>query len=334
MVHLHEHFFGFVNDAKYFAHNDEILALDTGQDLIGLAFYHFDPGIIDDLIRAAKLRSQRVVVYLKEPTGGSLFDLLSRYDRDATVRFFGDAVMPRHYSNWLPAISWFVSPRHYYQVDDWAKSLLARVDDAYTDNPFVFDCLLGITRDHRDTINRLYTDSHNRGKILYNYYRDNINNGIWNMDVSTVTGTWQSVRVHDEYEVALSALIPWYIYNQSHHSIVAETTTVNGLGHVTEKVAKPMMAKRVFVAFAGQHYLEGLRRLGFRTFHSIIDESYDLEASPQDRYRMAWSQVEYLCERPALEIKQQAQEILDHNHHHFLTTDWHQHVKDHLKSVT
>lgn len=334
MVHLHEHFFGFINDAKYFSHNDEILALTPGQDLIGLAFYHFDPAIIDELVQAAKLRSQRVAVYCKEPTGQSLFDILSSYDGDSTVRFFGDAVMPIHYRNWLPAISWFVSPRHYYQVDDWAKSLLARVETLDTVKPFVFDCLLGITRDHRDTIDRLYADSHNREKILYNYYRDNINNGIWNMDVSTVTGTWQSVRVFDEYEVALSALIPWYIYNQSHHSIVAETTTVNGLGHVTEKVAKPMMAKRVFVAFAGQHYLEGLRRLGFRTFDSIIDESYDREANNQIRYKMAWAQVEYLCDQPALDIRKQVAEVLDHNQHHFLTTDWHQHVKDYLRLLT
>lgn len=328
MLWLHEHFFDFVPGAVYFNTNHAVENLDSHQQVIGLAFYHFDLGEMSHLIKTARAKCNHLVVYIKEPFNLDLLVLLRRFESDQKIRFFGDAVINVPNQNWQPAISWFVSPRHYYQVDDWAKQLLAKVDHDYSlPRQYQFDCLLGIRREHRDQIASFYQQSSMQDRILYSYYGDNIHDGMWDMDVSTVTGTWQSLRVFDHYQVALSALVPHYIYNQSYHSIVAETTAFNQINHVTEKVAKPIMAKRIFVAFAGQHYLASLTRLGFKTFSDVLDESYDLEPDANKRYQMAWQQVEYLANQSACDVKQQVQAVLQHNHDHFLKSDWHSSVK-------
>jgi hypothetical protein len=66
-------------------------------------------------------------------------------------------------------------------------------------------------------------------------------------------------------EIALSRVIPIDVFNQTAYSIVAETNTDNTLSFYTEKTAKPMIARRLFVAFTGYRFLENLRSSGFKT---------------------------------------------------------------------
>lgn len=328
-IYLNEHFFDFVKDAQYFRSNDAVQQLDQQQHIIGLAFYEFRCDHIIKTIDIARPKTQKLLVYIKEPLTEELTALLHHYQHD-DIKFFGDAVLNFDYANWQTAISWFVSPRHYYQMDDWAKDLLARVDLELQDKPFSFDCLLGREKPHRDFVSACWHLSDLKDHFIYSYFRDDINKGLWDIDIGNLTQTWQSIRVFQDYDVALSSLMPYNIYNQSYHSIVAETNFFNRFTHLTEKTAKPIMAQRVFVAFAGQHYLRSLRRLGFETFSDVIDESYDVEPNHVKRLTMAWREVEKLCgENPRL-VRAKVEEILKHNQNHFLTTDWHQSVKDYL----
>jgi hypothetical protein len=187
--------------------------------------------------------------------------------------------------------------------------------------------MLGTQKYHRDLVASHLVESQHKNEILFSYFKNDINQGIWDRDVIPVHNTWEPVTVHDIYNVALSALIPHYIYNQSHHSIVAESTCYDQFNHVTEKVAKPMMAERIFVAFCGQYYLRSLRSLGFQTFDAIIDESYDLESDIVARFNKSWAQVEYLCSQDPIAVRKQVSHVLEHNRNHFLTTDWHSAVK-------
>ena len=45
--------------------------------------------------------------------------------------------------------------------------------------------------------------------------------------------------------------------------------------HLTEKIFKPMMLEKPFVVNGTKGYLKELKRLGFKTFSDVIDESYD-----------------------------------------------------------
>lgn len=126
---------------------------------------------------------------------------------------------------------------------------------------------------------------------------------------------------YNKFKGRASNIVPWDIYRQSNYSIVAETIESDfyyfkGQFFPTEKTAKPLFAKRLFIVFSTPRFLQGLHRLGFRTFDGIIDESYDLIDDDQDRWQAAWDQVQYLIDRPATDIYNKITAILEHNHQH------------------
>jgi hypothetical protein len=110
--------------------------------------------------------------------------------------------------------------------------------------------------------------------------------------------------------------IPWHIYQCSWYSIVCEDSdTGNNLNFLTEKVAKCLFAKRIFVMFNSAGLLKNLRKLGFRTFHGdIINESYDDEPNDQKRFTMAWHEIRKLYHTDARHIYPEFREVLEHNH--------------------
>jgi hypothetical protein len=119
----------------------------------------------------------------------------------------------------------------------------------------------------------------------------------------------------------MSCVVPWGIYQSSWYSIVAESTDFyDSSAFLTEKTAKCLFAKRIFIMFNTPFLLKRLRDLGFRTFHGdIIDESYDNEVDLKKRCEMAWEQVRrlYNTENPRA-VYEHFQDILEHNHQHIL----------------
>ena len=112
------------------------------------------------------------------------------------------------------------------------------------------------------------------------------------------------------------------IYNQTAYTVVAETNFMNSYTFFTEKIAKPMLARRLFVVFSGQHYLRNLHNAGFRTFDSVIDESYDEEPDITKRYQMIYEQMQYLMQEPQNKIFEEIKNITEYNYHHLLETQW------------
>jgi len=68
--------------------------------------------------------------------------------------------------------------------------------------------------------------------------------------------------------------------------------------------------------------MANLRRLGFKTFDSVIDESYDQEYDALVRWRMAWEQMVWLADQPQDQILEQIRPIVEHNFQHLMTTNW------------
>ena len=107
--------------------------------------------------------------------------------------------------------------------------------------------------------------------------------------------------------------LPFKIYQQTAFSLICETTTNNDASFFTEKIAKPMLACRLFVVISGQYYLKNLRKLGFRTFDNVIDESYDSEPDPVKRWNLALEQVKWLCSQDQGKILKSIIPIVLHN---------------------
>ena len=209
--------------------------------------------------------------------------------------------------------------------------------DLESSNPknFYFDALLGKPKKHRNLVyqkiqdyglDKFFVRSYRLGKTL----NDTLANNDWswpagaNIIPDTDTKNWFSSNQIQFADMItnISNIVPVDIYNDTCYSIVTETLSSSEFVMLTEKTAKPLIAKRLFVMFAGPGYLAHLHRLGFQTFSDVIDESYDLEPNDETRWTRAFEQVEYLCSQPQEVILQKIQPVLEHNYNLFVGRDW------------
>jgi hypothetical protein len=291
-------------------------------DIIAVSFYnnhwHQHQLIIDQLLK----KTNKLIVNVSEPTTGNSFmsfDEFIKNNCNPKIRFFGDAVLNFESSNFETIVSWFIFPENFYAVHPWAKQLLTQL--TYNSHRAKkFDCLLGNQRRHRDFIAKQILSSNYHDQFVFSYHKNNLSQALWPKNIDSIDKMYNAV--HDNLRINLSSVLPVEIYNQTWYSIVAETTTENSYNQYTEKVAKPIVAKRPFVVFAGQNYLGNLKKLGFHTFSSVIDESYDNIADFDRRMQAAWNQVEFLCKQDPVIVNNQLQDVLEHNRQHFLNTDW------------
>jgi len=111
-----------------------------------------------------------------------------------------------------------------------------------------------------------------------------------------------------------SFFIPHRVYQESWFSIVAESIVTN-CDFYTEKTAKALLGRRVFITVGPQHSLKVLRDNGFKTFGAWIDESYDDEPDDEIRWGLAFEQIVRLINHPSLKsLHVQAQAVLEHNY--------------------
>jgi hypothetical protein len=219
---------------------------------------------------------------------------------------------------------WFMSPINFYSYStksNWAIDFLNKINYDNFCRPYLFDCLLGRQKNDRDCIEFLYNTSTEKEKILFTYYKNDIKKGIWDLSVDSIVDSGQLVNYNDDVVVP-STTIPISVYNQSYYSIVSETLTFNDYVFYTEKIAKPILAKRPFIVFSGQNYLKNLKSLGFKTFDCIIDESYDNIFDFNERAKHAWQQVETLTKLDPKYVYSVTKHVREHNYHLFRSTDW------------
>jgi hypothetical protein len=73
---------------------------------------------------------------------------------------------------------------------------------------------------------------------------------------------------------------------------------------ITEKTYKAIACKRPFFAFATPYFLEDLKKLGFKTFHPYIDETYDTIEDNFQRTQYIVKEVERICNLSETDRKQ------------------------------
>jgi hypothetical protein len=224
-------------------------------------------------------------------------------------------------------MDWFETSTYFYR--HWLPEILTRLQPFETKYR-AFDILLGRKKLHRDELYRHTHENPYIGIITYfNDHNTKIDNDpekwIWEHTGVKITNTpeWTVDRVnYYGYPISLSQIIPVNVYNQTAYSVVAETCFHDNFAFFTEKTSKPIIARRLFVMFAGQNYLANLRKLGFQTFGDIIDESYDQESDALIRWRRAWEQMCWLADQPQAEILERIRPIVEHNFAIMMQTNW------------
>jgi hypothetical protein len=239
---------------------------------------------------------------------------------------------------------------HIIPWQDWFKTtadLYRRLPDTlsrlqpYDAKPRSFDALLGSPKPHRKFVADSIEEHGLQEKFISTYGGQWDNRTFYARDyfifepgtelIDPLIGTCDWVR-YQGHQCHLSQVMPVDVYNQTAYSIVAETDADNSLSFFSEKTAKPLIARRLFVAFTGYKFLSNLRELGFQTFGSVIDESYDDIFNSRERYQVAFDQVRRLCEMDQRKVLKKIQPILEHNHQWIMQTDWTQLATDQIST--
>ena len=215
--------------------------------------------------------------------------------------------------------------------------------DPYATKSRMFDALLGSPKPHRDFVYNSVQSNNLQDQFIIPYggaWNDNEfyakDYFVWEPGVEVVgeqqPGTAGPVTYYGIW-TGLSRVIPIRIFQDTAYSIVAETDHDNTLSFYSEKTAKPMIARRLFIAFTGYKFLQNLRELGFQTFGAVIDESYDLIEDDTDRYTAAFEQVKYLCSQDQQEVYIKIRDVLEHNYNHIMSTNWTLYAVEKINSI-
>jgi len=186
--------------------------------------------------------------------------------------------------------------------------------------PFIFDCLLGLPRIHRDYIYYYVLQNNLQDDIMISYNEYHIQGSVLHNENNETFNDMVPYHTDSGKVAKYCCFLPVKIYNESFFSIIAET-------HIdriffTEKTAKPILAERLFIFFGKEFSLYELHEMGYITFSDIIDESYDEEPNNYLRWEMAMEQVKKLCNMDIEYVCNAIKPIVRHNKQLFMDTNY------------
>lgn len=282
--------------------------------------YHYNPKV-EQLI--SKVNCDLFIVLCTE-MHAHIYNFIKKYDQKNFVYFINGEINDQlRNAKLYTYMDWFRETSDFYRHTDYLQGLVS------TNKTYLFECLLGRKKPHRDQV---YNHIKNNNSIFTKYgsseHTINFNNEeewIFGSDGITITPDQKYSVTQIDYmgrKVRLSQIIPLSVYNKSYYSIVAETNTDSLFTFLTEKTAKPLIAGRLFVIAGNKHSLRTLHNLGFKTFDSVIDESYDSIDSQFKRINAMLKQVDYLCTQDPEEIYKKIEPVVKHNQELILNREW------------
>lgn len=104
-------------------------------------------------------------------------------------------------------------------------------------------------------------------------------------------------------------------YDDIFLDVVCETMHQGRTFYLTEKMARPLLTGTPFVVFGPRNYLQNLRRLEFKTFDSIWDETYDSHEGADRLHHMEklLDQISQFSFSDMNAILKNVKDILEHN---------------------
>jgi len=119
--------------------------------------------------------------------------------------------------------------------------------------------------------------------------------------------------------------------------IVAESTFADGVFHISEKILRPILLKQPFVIFGSQHYYKFLKYMGFKTFDTLWDESWDSlgQTSVFEKSASISRTLQYIDQQYSIDaLSKLTAQIVDHNYKqciNLFANYGHLYVKKHLE---
>lgn len=267
------------------------------------------------------------VMYEKDHKWHTVIDFINEWE-DKPVRFISNLVPLREckarldYSNDM----FFTGPR-LYQENKMCESLLKKLLPTYQKTiDKQWDLLLGEASDNKDWLYEAIKNHPVYESTFLTYFGKDTNKGYWSEDVvrpkKHTAETLGPLENRFNTQIRCSDLIDPAIYNMTHYTAMIETTIHNDFAMFSEKEAKPIIAKRPFVIFGACGQLEAFRSLGFKSFGSVIDESYDTIEDKHERWHKALDSMLQLTKMNHIKVYNELAQVLMYNKDHFENSDW------------
>ena len=122
-----------------------------------------------------------------------------------------------------------------------------------------------------------------------------------------------------KYDHCVSQSLPMVMYNSARFNLVVETDIdCQHNFFLTEKTVKVLLTGMPFVSVSQPNFLHNVRSLGFETYHSLWDESYDQETDYKKRIDMVVDLCNNLCDFDWDANREQLKMIKYKNQNNFL----------------
>lgn len=105
-------------------------------------------------------------------------------------------------------------------------------------------------------------------------------------------------------------------YIDTYFSVVTETVLDHSCSFRTEKIAKPLAMAHPWIAATNTGFYRSIRNLGFRTFETLIDESFDQIDNDQDRIDRVIATVHDLCQQDLPSFLSACRDTCKYNQQH------------------
>jgi hypothetical protein len=119
--------------------------------------------------------------------------------------------------------------------------------------------------------------------------------------------------INSEQFVSVSQTIPIDLYNSAYFNLVVETDHRLDNFFLTEKTVKCLVTGIPFVALSTANFLTGLHKLGFKTYSTIWNESYDMILNFEDRVEAIRELVHSLGNLDWKSKQDELEQIANHN---------------------
>lgn len=250
------------------------------------------------------------------------------------VNGYGDKICKDY--NLVPLYYFF----HGYAALDWYRGYYVlnankKVLSAYDKDFISLNRLISDDRSYRNYfVSKLIENNLlNNGLVSYNVANDHkstwqkeINNPFSKLSSHAVKHIQKHLKGINHFSIDSLEVPGWASADiartreTSFWHVVSETVFYYNTQHLTEKIFKPIVSKQPFMLLAGPGTLEYLRGYGFKTFSSVIDESYDSILDPDDRINAVVEQLKWYCSRPNAEksrVIEALAPVIEHNFNHF-----------------
>ena len=279
--------------------------------------------------------SEDVEIYLLQPGimyetddgWRTVVDFMNEFAHEP-VKWFGNLVPIKKVHNTFSYTNdMFFSGPKLYKTNKQCANLLKKLTMPFAKKELHWDLLLGERSDNKDIVHKMISDHFVRDKTFLTYFGKDTTKGHWGPDVyRPEQHTAESIGGSDTRwsgnQLRCSDLIDPTIYNQTHYTAAIETVVHDDFAMFSEKEAKPIIAKRPFVLFGSPGHLKAFRKLGFKSFGDVINESYDEVKDKEERWLKVLDAMEELTKQNPMDVYSKLQSVLEHNKNYFENHNW------------